>query len=83
MHLNDNDCTQIVDYLLGVQRQNARAEASSVELSRALQLDPHAVRTCLEDLVATGWADGDLFPLVVWVRLTPEGVGRAEGAPGR
>jgi hypothetical protein len=79
MQLNDNDCTQIVDYLLDVHERNTQAEVSNVELSRALRIDADVARGCLEALVAAGWADGDLFPLIVWMRLTPEGVHRAEG----
>jgi hypothetical protein len=79
VHLNDNDCTQIVDYLLDAHQRNAQADVSSVELSRALGLDPDAVRATLEELVATGWVIGDLFTLIVWAQLTPEGVSRAEG----
>lgn len=83
MHPNDNYCTQIVDYLLEAYLRNAQAEVSSIELSRGLELDSDIVRTCLEELVRSGWAEGDLFPLIVWVRLTSEGARSAEGLRGR
>jgi len=67
----------VTGYLAEAYRRNADAEVSGLELERELGLSRDRVRECLEYLVREGLAQGDLFLVNVWVRLTPEGAALA------
>ena len=72
---------RILAYLAMSHRAHEMAETSIIELERELDLPRDVVRHCLEDLVARGLASGDLFPLIAWVRITPEGAAAIESRP--
>jgi len=73
----DNDVSLLIlRYLARVHAENERAEVPLLELERELGLSRSQARAAVTQLVGEGLAQADLFPLHVWVLITPEGLGR-------
>lgn len=70
--------SRILRYLLHSYQINAEAEVSGHELQHELDLSPEQVRECVETLTSTGLAAAEFFPVNIWLRLTDEGLRRAE-----
>ena len=81
MSATTDPCVRILAYLAESHKVNEMAETSIIELERELTLERDVVRACLDDLVARGMATGDLFPLIAWVRISPEGAAAIEQSP--
>lgn len=73
----DNDISlSILRHLARVHAENERAEVALMELERELGLSRPQARAAVAGLVNEGLAQADLFPLHVWVVITPEGLSR-------
>ncbi len=73
----DSDISlRILRHLARVHAENERAEVALLEVEKELGLSHTQARAAVTRLVREGLAHADLFPLHVWVIITPEGLSR-------